>query len=82
MSRLPIAQIVCWKCKRGDITLYRLRDTFGFKTPDYACALDRVHGLPDPLNQSFILYPTRAELEEMKKVLAGTTTDEQQPAQI
>jgi hypothetical protein len=68
MRNLPIAQVVCWVCKRGDVTLYRLRDKYGFKTPDYACNTDRLVGLPKQPNQSLIPFPTREEMEQLKKL--------------
>lgn len=70
-----LAQIVCWKCKSGYGTLYRLRDKYGFKTPDYSCREHLIDGLPDTPNQSFIAYPSPEEMERMKQLLAERDGD-------
>ena len=33
----PIAQLVCHNCKRAYVSLLRIRDENGHKTPDYVC---------------------------------------------
>ena len=65
----PVARIVCWKCKRWGmnklfrmifnqqpVTLYRLRNKEGKKTPDYACQDHLKDGLPPIGNQSEVKF--------------------------
>lgn len=69
MRNLPIAKVVCWKCKQGDKTLKRLRDEFGEKTPDYVCVDCEVYGAPKEPNQSLLYYPTKQQMDRMYQVL-------------
>ncbi len=33
----PIAQIVCWNCRQGNIQLFNIKNEQGKKTEDYVC---------------------------------------------
>lgn len=48
--------IVCWKCKRGGVTLYKIG------TIDYGCEEHRPE-VPPIGNQSFIKVPTPEEIK-------------------
>lgn len=64
----PIARIVCWSCRQGDKQLFRLKDKYGFKTPDYVCVdCKPLVSLPPIANMSKIYFPTDEQLQALKE---------------
>lgn len=63
----PEARIVCWKCKRGNVTLYRTVQKSKYIKPsltrniDYVCGDHRLEGAPPIGNQSRIYYHYKGE---------------------
>jgi protein-arginine kinase activator protein McsA len=51
----PTAQIVCWHCRKGDVTLLRvLRD--GKKTEDYICTVCAREDYAPPIGNMSKIY--------------------------
>ena len=50
-----IKQVVCWHCRKGNVTLYNIRDEDGKKTQDYTCGTCKVWGDPPIWNASRIV---------------------------
>jgi hypothetical protein len=65
---------VCWHCRRGNVGLHRVKNSFGQKTNNYVCA-DCLPNFPTPPveNISFIKYPTKEELASSPEVEGSET---------
>lgn len=63
---MPHEIIACWYCKRGDVSLYRLRNEKGKKTQDYVCKEDLHRGAPPIGNVSKILVLSPSEEQQLK----------------
>lgn len=71
----PYAQIVCWSCRRGNITLRNVKDELGFKTEDYICERCLlIHSPTPPIGNSSRIYFPKDEEKKEKKVPPSAMT--------
>lgn len=76
----PIARIICWNCRDGSKQLFRVKDEYGFKTPDYVCVDCKALGKWEPPigNMSKMYFPTEEQLKRIREVLAQQQAQEAQ----
>ncbi len=56
----PVSKIVCWKCKRGNVTLCAIPEEKG-PSIDYVCEDCKIYGKPSVGNQSRVYFKYRPE---------------------